>query len=69
MQTDASSTRDRLEYVADLLLELQSIATQTGCETLAGLLNLSHAEALRQSMRAVVTQSGATTSANTKSVF
>ena len=29
---------DRLEYVADLLLELQSIAISSKCETLAGLL-------------------------------
>ncbi len=39
---------DRLEYLADLLLELQSIAVTCNCDTLAGLLALSHAEALRQ---------------------
>jgi hypothetical protein len=39
---------DRLEYVADLLLELQAIAVTCRCDTLAGLLALSHAEALRQ---------------------
>lgn len=39
---------DRLEYVADLLLELQAIAVICRCDTLAGLLAVSHAEALRQ---------------------
>ncbi len=44
----AASKAERLEYVADLLMELQGIATQAGCETLAGLISLSHAEALRK---------------------
>jgi hypothetical protein len=44
----AASTVERLEYVADLLMELQGIATEAGCETLAGLISLSHAEALRR---------------------
>lgn len=43
-----AADRDRLEYVADLILELQTIATDAGCETLAGLLSLSHAEAMRK---------------------
>jgi hypothetical protein len=47
-QSTGGLTRDRLEYVADLLLELQAIATEEGCETLAGLLALSRAEALRK---------------------
>lgn len=44
----AASKAERLEYVADLLMELQGIATEAGCETLAGLISLSHAEALRR---------------------
>ena len=39
---------DRLAYMADLLSELQTMAAEEGCETLAGLLALSHAEALRK---------------------
>ncbi len=48
---EGATDRDRLEYIADLLLELQSIAKGTGCETLAGLLSLSHAEAVRKAGR------------------
>lgn len=44
----AVSKVERLEYIADLLMELQLIAEETGCETLAGLIGLSHAEALRR---------------------
>lgn len=48
LEQSAVSKAERLEYVADLLMELQGIATQAGCETLAGLISLSHAEALRR---------------------
>lgn len=49
---DASSERrDRLAYLADLTLELKCLADAEGCPTLAGLLALAHAEALRQSER------------------
>lgn len=48
---DIAHTSDQLEYVADMLLELRSVADRCGCETLAGLLLLSHAELLRQSNR------------------
>lgn len=41
-------TKERLEYMADLLLELQTLAAGAGCETLSGLLHLSHAEARRK---------------------
>jgi hypothetical protein len=37
-----------LAYLADMLSEMQEIATRQGCDTLAGLLALSHAEAQRQ---------------------
>jgi len=47
-QAERARAADRLEYVADLLLELQAIAVTCRCDTLAGLLALSHAEALRQ---------------------
>ena len=40
--------RERLAYLADMLSELQVIAASEGCETLAGLLALSHTEALRK---------------------
>ena len=40
--------RERLTYLADLLNELQVLAQREGCETLTGLLALSHAEALRK---------------------
>lgn len=46
--TSPVPVRDRLEYMADMLLELQDIASDCGCATLSGLLALSHAEALRQ---------------------
>ena len=40
--------RERLASLADMLSELQTMAEREGCETLAGLLGLSHAEARRQ---------------------
>lgn len=40
--------QDRLNYMADMLKEMQALAVQDGCPTLAGLLALSHAEAERQ---------------------
>lgn len=45
------SGADRLEYVADLLVELEVIAAQENCETLAGLLVLSQTEARRRSQK------------------
>lgn len=45
------SGSDRLEYVADLLVELEAIAVQENCETLAGLLVLSQSEARRRSQK------------------
>lgn len=43
-----SERRERLAYLADMLSELQAMAAREGCETLAGLLGLSHAEAQRK---------------------
>lgn len=40
-----SQTRDQVEYIADLLLELKEMAGGQGFATLAGILDLAHAEA------------------------
>lgn len=40
----------KLQYAADLLTQLRTIAADLGCDTLAGLLGLAHSEALRQSL-------------------
>ena len=49
-QAGAADTdrRDRLQYLADMLLELQAMAEREGCTTLAGLLALSQSEASLQ---------------------
>ncbi len=39
---------ERLNYLADMLSELQAIAAREGCVTLAGLIALSHVEAQQQ---------------------
>ena len=39
---------DRLQYMADMLSELQVMAVKEGCTTLAGLLGLSQSEASLQ---------------------
>jgi len=36
---------DRLAYMADMIRELQIMASEAQCETLAGILGLAHAEA------------------------
>lgn len=36
---------ERLKYLADMVSELQEIASREGCVTLAGLLALAHVEA------------------------
>lgn len=41
----ASQTGDQVEYIADLLLELKEMAGGHGFATLAGILDLAHAEA------------------------
>lgn len=38
-----------MAYMADLLLELQDMASKEGHSTLAGLLSLAHMEALSKS--------------------
>lgn len=44
----AEEATNRLEYLADLLLDLQSLAGRTGGPTLSGLLALAAAEAQLQ---------------------
>ena len=39
---------DRLSYMADMINELQVMAHETQCHTLAGILRLAHAEARQQ---------------------
>lgn len=43
--------RDRLEYLADILLDLQSLTGASGGPTLKGLLALAHTEASLQAKR------------------
>ncbi len=43
--------RDHLEYLADLLSELQRMAEQEGCHKLSRMLAISHAEAVREAHR------------------
>lgn len=38
----------KLDYMADLVLELKQLADLAGLKTLAGILALAHAEALQQ---------------------
>jgi hypothetical protein len=42
---------DRLCYLADMIIELQVLASESHCTTLSGILSLAHAEA-RQQMNA-----------------
>jgi hypothetical protein len=39
---------ERLNYLADMILELKHMAEKSGCLTLAGILSLAHAEACHQ---------------------
>jgi hypothetical protein len=36
---------ERLEYIAEIARELEAMADEVGCATLAGLLNLAYREA------------------------
>jgi hypothetical protein len=40
--------REHLEYLADLLGELQRMAEREGCRKLSRMLAISHAEAVRE---------------------
>jgi hypothetical protein len=48
---EAELRSDYLQYIADMLLELKSMADKEGCTTLAGLLALSYAEAQLKARR------------------
>jgi hypothetical protein len=43
--------RERLEYLADMLDELQQMAERAGCRKLSRMLAISHAEARRETRR------------------
>ncbi|RUP09284.1 MAG: nodulation protein NolW [Hyphomicrobium sp.] len=43
--------REHLEYLADLLGELQRMAEREGCRKLSRMLAISHAEARRETHR------------------
>lgn len=43
--------REHLEYIADLLRELQRMAEREGCHKLSRMLAISHAEAEREVQR------------------
>jgi hypothetical protein len=45
-----SERRERLEYLADLLNELQLLAEREGCQKLPTLLALSRVEALKEAL-------------------
>lgn len=44
--------RERLEYLADLLSELQALAEREGCAKLPNLIAQSRAEAIAESLKA-----------------
>lgn len=46
-----SERRERLEYLADLLSELQSLAEREGCARLPDLIAQSRAEAIAESLK------------------
>ncbi len=46
-----SERREHLEYLADLLGELQRLAEREGCRKLSRMLAISHAEAMRETHR------------------
>ena len=43
-----SSPGDRLDYIADMVHELQALAAQADCKTLSGLLDLAYWEAVQK---------------------
>jgi hypothetical protein len=44
----AASTKDRLEYIAEMVQELKIMSAQANCQDLADLLERAYREALRQ---------------------
>lgn len=47
----SSQRGDYIEYMADMISELRSLADRTDCRTLAGILELAHREAMLQAVR------------------
>jgi hypothetical protein len=45
---------DRIAYMADMISELQCLAHEAQCMTLAGILGLAHAEAQQQIQKLTV---------------
>lgn len=50
-KTLPSTEADQLDYLADMVGELRTMARQLGAETLADILALAHAEAARAAVR------------------
>lgn len=48
----AIAQADQIAYVADMILELQTIVRRSNLTTLAGILDLAHDEALLQARQA-----------------
>ena len=48
----ASSEADRLEYMADMILQLKNMAAASGLHVLGGILEVAHQEARAQARRA-----------------
>lgn len=47
----AVTSFDRLEYMADIVLDLKQMAESSGCVTLAAILGLAYVEATQQCER------------------
>ena len=58
-QSLASERRERLKYLAELLSELEVLAKREGCKKLSGLIALSRAEALEESLSGSLQHSAA----------
>jgi sensor histidine kinase regulating citrate/malate metabolism len=48
MSSPRSQTADQLDYMADMISELRTMAQDGHLITLAGILSLAHAEAMQQ---------------------
>ena len=52
LHSSDTERRERLEYLADLLSELQTLAEREGCAKLPNLIAQSRAEAIAESLKA-----------------
>ncbi|MFN3869602.1 MAG: hypothetical protein ACK4MF_11120 [Hyphomicrobiaceae bacterium] len=55
---------EQIEYMADMILEMQELAAHAGLSTLAGILKLAHSEALLQIGRQSMLEADAPSPAN-----